>query len=327
MLSAKDIRGLYAIIPTPAKEGANRLDALNTVDLDESARLVNALIDDGIAGLIALGTTGECATLSRNDYDAFASCILETVDRRVPTFIGTTALGGHEIASRMRFIRDLRADGTLLGLPMWQPLTTKMAVDYYSAMSECFGTMAIMVYANARAFRYSFPLEFWEAVAKTAPTVVAAKFSRPKNLKELIAGTQGRINFVPNEMTVASFYVTSPETTTACWATSAAMGPLPVIAMMDAILNNKQEAIKELDAAIAWANEPIKPLVENPEAFASFNIQIEKTRINEAGYSRCGPIRPPYDYLPAEYDTASRECGRRWAALCEKYAGGSRKHH
>ena len=38
MLSAKDINGLYAIIPTPALPGANRLDARNTVDLDEIGR-------------------------------------------------------------------------------------------------------------------------------------------------------------------------------------------------------------------------------------------------------------------------------------------------
>jgi dihydrodipicolinate synthase/N-acetylneuraminate lyase len=320
MLSATDICGVYAIIPTPAKEGANRLDALDTVDLDESARLVDALIKDGVSGLITLGTTGECATLSRKDYEAFAACVLETVNRRIPTFMGTTALGGHEVASRMRFISDLGADGTLLGLPMWQPLTTEMAIDYFSAVSGCFKTTAIMVYANARAFRYSFPLEFWEAVIKKAPTVIAAKYSRPKNLKELIAGTQSRINFVPNEMTVSDFFATSPQTTTACWATSAAMGPVPVVALMDAILGNKKDVMKELDDAIAWANEPVKPVIENAEIFASFNIQIEKTRINAAGYSRCGPMRPPYDYLPAEYAAASRECGRRWATICEKYA-------
>jgi dihydrodipicolinate synthase/N-acetylneuraminate lyase len=324
MLSAQDIRGVYAIIPTPAKEGSNRLDAVDTVDLDESARLINALIADGVSGLIVLGTTGECATLIRKDYDAFAGCVLETVNRRIPTFVGTTALGGHEIASRMRFIRDLGADGTLLGLPMWQPLTTPMAVDYYSAMSECFPSTAIMVYANARAFRYTFPLEFWDAVAMKAPTVIAAKYSRPKGLKELIAATGNRVNFVPNEMTVTDFFATSPESTTACWATSAAMGPVPVVALMDAMLNNKLDAMKEIDAALNWANDPVKPLIENPEAFASFNIQVEKTRINAAGYSRCGPMRPPYDYIPPDYEAASRECGHRWATLRKKYTGQAR---
>jgi dihydrodipicolinate synthase/N-acetylneuraminate lyase len=320
MLSAKDIRGLYAIIPTPAKPGANRLDAKNTVDLDESERLVKALIKDGVSGLIALGTTGECATLSRSDYDAFVGCILETVNRRIPTFIGASALGGHEVASRLSFVRELGADGTLLGLPMWQPMTTAMVLDYYRQVSDHFGDLALMVYANARAFRYAFPLDFWETVAKQAKTVVTAKYSRPKGLKELIAATRGQINFMPNEMAVAEFYAASPETTTACWATAAAMGPAPAIAIMNAILRKDQAAIKAIDADVAWASEPVKPIVDDPEVFASYNIQMEKIRINAAGYCNCGPTRSPYDHMPDDYATAARECGTRWSTLVPKYA-------
>jgi trans-o-hydroxybenzylidenepyruvate hydratase-aldolase len=36
MMTSKDIRGMYAIIPTPAKENASRFDAANTVDLEET---------------------------------------------------------------------------------------------------------------------------------------------------------------------------------------------------------------------------------------------------------------------------------------------------
>ncbi|MEA2907751.1 MAG: trans-o-hydroxybenzylidenepyruvate hydratase-aldolase [Alphaproteobacteria bacterium] len=327
MLNATDLTGLYAIIPTPAKADAARLDARDTVDLDESARLVDALIADGVSGLIALGTTGECATLSRSDYEAFADCVLQTVDRRIPTFIGASALGGHEVASRMAFIRERGADGTLLGLPMWQPVNTEMAVGFYKDVSAAFPDVAVMVYANARAFRYSFPPEFWQAVARAAPTVIAAKFSRPKNLNELIKGTGGRIHFMPNEMTVHEFYAQAPATTTACWATAAGMGPSPAIALMNAILANDAAEVERIARELGWANEPLTPIIESPEIFASFNIQVEKTRINEAGYCRCGPIRPPYAHMPAEYEAAARECGRRWATLREKYpaARSSRK--
>src|SRR5712692_10548192 len=117
MLRAQDLRGMYAIIPTPAKPGAERLDATDTVDLVETARVVDRLIQDGTTGIIALGTTGECATVSREDYEPFVDCVLGTVNKRVPTFIGTTALGAHEVARRLRFVRERGADGTLLGLP------------------------------------------------------------------------------------------------------------------------------------------------------------------------------------------------------------------
>jgi dihydrodipicolinate synthase/N-acetylneuraminate lyase len=318
MLSATDLKGLYAIIPTPAKPDAARIDAGNTVDLDETARLVEALIADGVSGLIALGTTGECATLSRPDYEAFCDCVLRVVNRRIPTFMGTSALGGHEVASRIRFVRQQGADGTLLGLPQWQPVTTEMAVGFYKDISAAFPDIAVMVYANARAFRYAFPLDFWRELARAAPTVMSAKYSRPKNLRDLIEVTQGRIHFLPNEMTVHEFYAQSPDTTTACWATAAAMGPAPVVALMNAILGKRSQDIDHIARDLLWASEPLRPIFDNPEIFGSYNIQVEKTRINEAGYSHCGPVRPPYAHMPAEYEAMAKECGQRWAELCNR---------
>jgi trans-o-hydroxybenzylidenepyruvate hydratase-aldolase len=321
MITAQDIRGMYAIIATPAKPNAGRLDAVDTVDLLETEKLINNLIRDGSTGLIVLGTTGECATLSTPDFEAYVTCVVDTVARRVPTFVGATALGGHEVVRRLRFVKERGADGSLLGLPMWQPLTTKAAVDYYAGISELFPDLAIMAYANARAFRYAFPLEFWTAVSKAAPTVTSAKYSRAAGLKELIAATNKKINFVPNEMVVHDFYALSPETTTACWATASGMNPLPAVALMEAIKAGNQPAIDTLVAAIAWANEPIIPIVDNPELFAQYNIQLEKTRINAAGYSKCGPVRPPYQDFPEEHASPARECGKRWAAICKAYKG------
>src|ERR1700756_4165582 len=102
MMQATDFRGVYAIIPTPAKAGAERWDAVDTVDLAETRRALARLIADGVHGLIVLGTTGECATLTPAEYEAFVACVLETVRKRIPTFIGTTALGTHEGGRRPR---------------------------------------------------------------------------------------------------------------------------------------------------------------------------------------------------------------------------------
>jgi len=56
--------------------------------------------------LIVLGTTGECATLTRSEYEAFVDTVLATVNKRIPCFIGTTALGTHEVVYRTRFAQD-----------------------------------------------------------------------------------------------------------------------------------------------------------------------------------------------------------------------------
>ena len=133
-----------------------------------------------------------------------------------------------------------------------------------------------------------------------------------------------RLRFVRALGADGTFHAASPVTTTACWATAAAMGPAPARAMIEGILQNNKTAIATLQAAIDWTAAPIEPILEKPEVFASYNIQIEKLRIDEAGYCTAGPMRPPYDYIPPDYERAARECGRCWAALCRNHLGDFR---
>ena len=53
--------------------------------------------------------------------------------------------------------------------------------------------------------------------------------------------------------------------------------------------------------------------------FACYNTQLEKARIDAAGYMRCGPPRPPYTDLPDEWREAAVTNGRAWADLCRRY--------
>lgn len=320
MLQHNDLVGCYAIIPTPATPDADRWDAVNTVDLAETERVINALIADGVNGLIILGTTGECATLTPEEYRSFVDCVLSTVRKRVPTFVGTSALGTHEIVARTRFARQQGADGVLTGLPQWQPCTLDMAVELYRSLSEGFPDLAVMVYANSRAFRFPFAPDFWERVVAAAPTVMAAKFARPGALLAAQQAAKGKVHFLPHESAMLPFYELAPLTTKACWSTSASMGPEPALAVVRAILAGRIDDARAVAADLAWAGETVNPIIEQPDIFASFNIQIEKLRIEAAGYCKTGPIRPPYQVVPEEYAAAARECGVRWAALRKKYA-------
>ena len=324
MLSAQDLRGVIAIPPTPSKEGAERWDATNTVDTDELARGLNQLIEDGVNGIITFGTTGECATLSSEDWQIAADCVISTVNKRVPLFVGTTTLGVHETVKRLRFIKERGADGTILGLPMWQAFTTPMAVEYYATISEAFPDLAIMVYGNSNAFRYFFPIPFWAQVSKRAPTVITTKFSNPAMHLALTHVTGGRIAFLPH---VAQAYVQAridPASTKAAWSTDASMGPAPSLALMDAIIKEDWERALQIHGELSWASETFFP-PGGFEEFGHYNIQLEKMRFDAAGYMKAGPIRPPYNVIPEEYAERARECGRRNAQLQQKYAGQTAK--
>jgi len=319
MLTAQDFTGVYGILATPAKPGADRWDATDTVDLDETARLTEQMIHDGCAGLLALGTTGECATLTEAEFQAFADCFLSTINKRVPAFVGATTLGTHETVRRMKFLRDRGADGTMLGLPMWQACSEKQAVNFYASISEAFPDVAIMVYANQYAFRFGFPPSFWGAVAKAAPTVTSAKFASPVSYLDCLAAVNGKINFLPIDMMALGFAQQAPDAMTALWATAACMGPQPCVALMNAIEAKDLDRAGEIAKDIFWANETFIPNGDF-ETFSQFNLQLEKIRFTASGYCNAGPIRPPYNDVPDEYAEGARECGRRWAELVKKYS-------
>ena len=315
MLTANDIRGVYAIMPTPARADAARPDAVDTVDLAETARLADQMIADGVDGLIALGTTGECATLTSKEYRTVVDCLLTTVRGRVPIFIGSSTLGTHETVERAKFARAQKADGTLLGLPMWQPMPPEPAARFYAGVGEALPDFPIMVYANSNAFRNDFGVEFWRHVAALAPTVTSAKFLNAEIVAECIAVSHGRINFLPNDGRAPAFYKAAPESLTAVWSTTSSMGPQPVIAMMRAIEAGDAERIEAIAADLRHLTRTRStPITRNDALFAQVNIQMEKLRFEAAGYCKPGPTRPPYDWMPDDLAEASRrmQC-RRWS--------------
>ena len=318
MITAKDLKGALAIMPTPAKEGADRLDATHTVDLDETARLAECLVRDGATGIMALGTMGECATTSQSDYEAYVDCLLKTIRGRIPTFVGTTALGGHDIARRIKFVKGLGATGTLLGIPMWQPATIYMAVKFYTDVAQTFPDFPIMVYANPRAFRFAFDADFWGPVVAKAPTVMSAKFSSKAILKNVVDVTKGKVNFVPPVGLAYEFAQISPESQTTCWIP--AVGPQVGLALMKALAARDAQQAKAIADDIAWANEPHHVMTGSQDVFASYNIQMEKILMAASGYCKTGPIRPPYNVMPEDFRKAATEGGQRYAKLREKYS-------
>jgi dihydrodipicolinate synthase/N-acetylneuraminate lyase len=202
---------------------------------------------------------------------------------------------------------------------MWQPFTDEMALRFYETISQAFPDLALMVYGNPMAFRYEFPMAFWQQLVDRAPTAVCAKFGTAANYEALNDAVGERINFMPMDMSAYACAAISQPTVTACWTTAAGMGPQPSIALMDAIRANDMATAKEIADDISHATETFLPPAARA-AFAHYNIQLEKLRIQAAGYSDPGPIRPPYDVIPEDLAEGARECGRRWSELVKKYS-------
>jgi trans-o-hydroxybenzylidenepyruvate hydratase-aldolase len=322
MLTRDDVRGVYALPPTPCKEGAGGWDVADSVNLDEAARLVENLVQAGVGGIGLCGTTGECAALLWDEKRDYVDTVVQVVNKRVPVIAGATALGTKEVVRQMRGLKDVGADGVLVGLPLWQTPTPENSVQFYADLGEAMPDMPIMIYANSMFFKSVFPTEFWEAVAKQAPTVTLCKVSYGiAHLAEDLAVAGDRINFVVGHTALHAAYEKVGTKITACWATAAGMGPEPIIALMDAILRDDKARARQVQDDLDALPSMLPPGLEFYKEFPKYNAQVVKFRSNAAGYAKYGPFRAPYRDLPAEWLAHMESEAHAWRELRKKYAG------
>ncbi len=326
-LTAADIKGAWAILPTPAKANASDWRAEDTVDLDETARVVDALIDAGIDGLLSLGTFGEGSTLTWDEKRGFMATVAETIRGRVPYFGGTTSLNTRETVRQTRAAHDLGVDGTMLGPPMWCYPDLPTTVQFYRDVAEACPDTAICVYANPEAFKFDFPRPFWAQIIQV-PQVVCAKIVGIATIEADLQLTKGQIRLMPVDSNYYAAARIAPEDCTAFWSGGALCGPSVQIRLRDTVAaakkNGDWSGAKEISAAIAAASARLIPNGNFAE-FSKYNIGLEKARMNAAGWMKAGPCRPPYHLVPENYLEGARESGKMLAQLHAKFTAEPRK--
>ncbi len=317
LLRPDDIRGAWAIMPTPARAGAEDWRATDTVDLDETERATNGLIEAGIDGILTLGTLGECATLTWAEKQAYMQTTVDTVKGRVPLFCGTTALNTRDTIEQTRYARDIGVNGTMLGLPMWCAPSVEVAVQFYRDVGEAVPDMNICVYANPEAFKFEFLRPFWAQVANI-PQVVTSKYIGVGTLLTDLRISQNKIKLLPIDFDYYAAARMEPDFCDAFWTTGAVCGPAVATHLRDIVADAKSTgnwaAAKAFNDKLAPTAKPLFPNGSFKD-FSMFNIGLEKERMAAAGWMKPGPIRPPYHIVPEAYLEGARASGTMWAEL------------
>ncbi|MCK9510832.1 MAG: dihydrodipicolinate synthase family protein [Pigmentiphaga sp.] len=319
-ITANDIHGAWAIMPTPATPDASSWRSKNTVDLDETARIVEELIQSGVDGIFTNGTFGECATLTWEEKKSYVATVVETARGRIPIFSGTTALHTREVIKQTKAIMALGADGTMLGVPMWCKMDVATAVQFYQDVADAVPEAAISIYANPEAFKFDFPRSFWAQVDKI-PQVVSSKYLGIGML-DLDLNLTRNIRFLPHEDDYYAAAKIAPERMTGFWSSGAMCGPATPIHLRNCVNQAKRtgdwSAAKEVSDAMRAADATLFPL-GNFSEFSKYNIGLEKERMNAAGWLKAGPPRPPYHIVPEPYLEGARQSGLAWMKLHQKH--------
>lgn len=328
LLTPQEIEGAWAIIPTPSKEGADDYRMQDTVDLDESARVVEAMIAAGVDGLLCLGTLGECGSLEWEEKRAFMGVIADTARGRIPVFGGSTTLSTRSTIRETAAAVDLGMDGVMVGPSMWNKPDVATAIQFYKELAEAVPDAAICIYANPFVFKFDFPAPFWAEVAKLRQ-VVSAKVASYANLLRDLSVTTGGIRFMPIDFDYYGAARLAPEATQAFWSSGASCGPAPIIALRDAVeaarVSGDWSQAEKISGELANATAPIVAYGDM-NLFQSFNITLERGRMEAAGWMKVGPNRPPYHRAPPLITDYARQGGEMWRALQTKYQAGASVH-
>lgn len=107
-----------------------------SVDSDSLRKLVEFHIDNGTDGIVAVGTTGESATLSVEEHCDVIRQIVEQVNGRIPVIAGTGANSTAEAIELSEYARDLGVAAVLLVVPYYNRPTQQGLFLHFKAIAE-----------------------------------------------------------------------------------------------------------------------------------------------------------------------------------------------
>ncbi len=106
------------------------------VDYDALARLIDFQLENGIQALVAVGTTGESATLSDAERREIIRFTVKRADGRVPVIAGTGSnCTAHALESTKIACGD-GADAVLIVTPYYNKATQSGLIAHYSAIAD-----------------------------------------------------------------------------------------------------------------------------------------------------------------------------------------------
>lgn len=134
-------RGTYTVLITPfTADGQN-------VDVPALKRLVDWQIEQGIHGLIPLGSTGEFLSMTPDERQAVIETCIKTANGRVPVLIGTGAERTDDCVSLSREAQSMGADGVMIIPPFYSCPTEDELFTHYRKVSDAID-IPIMLYNN-----------------------------------------------------------------------------------------------------------------------------------------------------------------------------------
>lgn len=107
-----------------------------TVDFNSLRSIIEHTLNGNVDYLVVLGTTGETATMSKDERNAVCGFVLEVVDGRVPVVIGIGGNNTQEIVQTINKFDFTGIDGILTVTPYYNKPKQKGIYFHYKSISS-----------------------------------------------------------------------------------------------------------------------------------------------------------------------------------------------
>ncbi len=160
--------GLWVALATP-------FTAEDRVDVPALRQLVRHCVNGGVQGLLALGSTGEAATLDDSERDRVVEVCLDEAEA-LPVMVGTGSNVTRLAVAQTLRAQELGACGALVVTPWYNKPNTEGLVEHYCAVADAANNFPLVVYNVPGRTGLNLSPELLERLW-ALPSIVAVKES------------------------------------------------------------------------------------------------------------------------------------------------------
>ncbi len=160
------IEGVYPALITPFTKD-------DEVDKEGLRRLVEYVVEGGVAGIVPCGTTGESATLSHKEHEEVIDVVVDC--SKVPVIAGTGSNNTKEAVEFTKHAADAGADACLLITPYYNKPNVKGLKEHFKRIGDSVEMPMIL---------YNIPSRTGQNVSAGTMVELASEITNIKGVKE-----------------------------------------------------------------------------------------------------------------------------------------------
>ena len=195
-----EFRGSFTVAVTPFTED------LTNIDFSAWYKFLDWQLEEGVPGIIILGTTGEFLTIKDKEREEFVEATVTHIKKRIPVLVGTANAYTLNAVGYSKEAEDLGADGLMISPPYYYTPTHDEIYNYYKKICEEV-SIPIMLYNNPFTTNVDMPPKLIANLTKDFEQIRYIKEASMDTARvfDIINATDGIMNVFAGERIVESY--------------------------------------------------------------------------------------------------------------------------